>query len=110
MNVNDYQQQALAFANRTAMDTNARRLLNAALGLAGEAGECADLVKKWEFHGHDLDREKLKKELGDIAWYLALAATALDTDLSEILQGNLDKLTRRYPSGFSSEASINRKD
>ena len=58
--------------------------------------------------GHGLDKERLKKELGDIAWYLAEAATALDMDLEDILQANIDKLKRRYPEGFSCERSRTR--
>ena len=60
--------------------------------------------------GHELDKEHLAKELGDIAWYLAEAATALDMDLEDILQANLDKLRNRYPEGFSCEKSRNRRE
>lgn len=58
--------------------------------------------------GHPLDREHLAKELGDVAWYLAEAATALDLDLEDILRANLEKLERRYPDGFSTEKSVGR--
>jgi NTP pyrophosphatase (non-canonical NTP hydrolase) len=84
-------------------------LLNAVMGLCGESGEAIDIVKKQLFQGHDLDTEKLKKELGDIAWYLAEAASALDVPLEEIFQGNIDKLKKRYPEGFDSERSIHRE-
>ena len=57
---------------------------------------------------HDLDREKLAKELGDVAWYLAETAYALDLSLEQILRGNLDKLQKRYPKGFDADRSINR--
>ena len=66
-----------------------------------------------EFEGHPsvgVDTEKLKKELGDVAWYLAEAAQGLNVPLSEILQGNLNKLHGRYPNGFSSERSMNREN
>ena len=56
--------------------------------------------------GHNLDKDHLIKELGDRAWYLA---TALDVPLDTILQGNLDKLPKRYPDGFSINASINKQ-
>ena len=59
--------------------------------------------------GHDLDKEHLIKELGDIAWYLAEAATALDVPLETVFQGNLDKLRRRFPNGFDTQASVHRK-
>ena len=83
-------------------------LINGVMGLCGESGECIDLVKKHLHQGHELDRAKLAKELGDVAWYLAETAWALDLSLEEILRGNLDKLKKRYPQGFRAEQSINR--
>ena len=69
-----------------------------------------DIVKKWFAHGHELDKERLMKELGDVAWYLAEAATALDLSLEEILQANIDKLKKRYPDGFETKRSLVRLD
>ena len=69
-----------------------------------------DLLKKHRFHGHELNRDALIKELGDVAWYLAEAATALDVDLEEILIRNVEKLKARYPEGFSTERSVNRTE
>ena len=83
-------------------------LINGVMGLCGESGEAIDIVKKWFAQGHDLDREHLIKELGDIAWYLAETATALDVSLEEVFRGNIEKLQRRYPEGFDAEKSINR--
>ena len=83
-------------------------LINGVMGLCGESGECIDLVKKHLHQGHELDRAKLCKELGDVAWYLAETAFALDLSLEEVLRGNLDKLKKRYPQGFRAEQSINR--
>lgn len=83
-------------------------LINSVMGLCGEAGEAIDIVKKWLAQGHELDKAHLAKELGDIAWYLAEAATALELPLSDILQGNIDKLKRRYPDGFAVRASAER--
>ena len=80
------------------------------MGLCGEAGEAIDLVKKHLAQGHVLDKERLAKELGDIAWYLAETAHVLGYSLEEILQMNIDKLQKRYPNGFSVEQSINRKN
>jgi len=80
-------------------------LINSVMGLCGESGEAIDIVKKWLAQGHALDKAHLAKELGDIAWYLAEAATALDLSLEEILQANLDKLKKRYPQGFDSDRS-----
>ena len=67
-----------------------------------------DIVKKWMAQGHELDIAHLAKELGDIAWYLAEAATALDIPLEDILQANIDKLKKRYPEGFEIKRSLAR--
>lgn len=81
-----------------------------ALGLAGEAGEVADLIKKGVFHQHGLDHEKLKKELGDVLWYVAALCTRLGFTMSEVMQANVDKLMTRYPAGYSAEASQKRDE
>lgn len=83
-------------------------LVTAALGLAGESGEVADHVKKFIGQGHHLDKNKLVEELGDLLWYVALASTALETDLEEIANINILKLKLRYPDGFSTDRSVNR--
>ena len=83
-------------------------LVNAVMGLCAEAGEATDLVKKHLFQGHELKKEELVKELGDVAWYLAEAATALDVDLSVILEKNIEKLKQRFPKGFDAERSMYR--
>lgn len=85
-----------------------KALLNAALGLAGESGEVVDHLKKNLFHKHPLDIGKVKKELGDILWYIAEACFALGLDLEDVASTNIDKLLKRYPDGFSVERSINR--
>lgn len=108
MNVNEYQKQAMSTLN-PALDKK-DVLINSVMGLCGESGEAIDIVKKWLAQGHELDREHLAKELGDIAWYLAEAATALELSLEEILQANLDKLKKRYPQGFSTEDSLRRSE
>ena len=107
MTVNEYQKLAMTTLNPELSKKDV--LINSVMGLCGESGEAIDIVKKWLAHCHELDREHLKKELGDIAWYLAEAATALDMDLEEILQANIDKLKKRYPQGFSAADSINRR-
>ena len=84
------------------------RLINGLMGLNGEAGEAIDILKKHLFQGHPLDSEHLAKELGDVAWYLAVSADALGYSLEEILQMNVDKLRARYPDGFEAERSVNR--
>jgi NTP pyrophosphatase (non-canonical NTP hydrolase) len=75
------------------------------LGLTGEAGEVAELLKKGLGHDHGIDREKLKKELGDVLWYVAVLAWYNDTTLAEVMQQNIDKLLARYPRGFTVEES-----
>lgn len=106
MTLTDYQRLAArTMASRKQSDLN---LAVAGLGLTGEAGEVADLVKKTIGHGHALDRDKVLEELGDVLWYLAMMATLLDVDLATVAQANIDKLMRRYPDGFSTERSMNR--
>ncbi len=107
MLVNDYQEKAMTTLN-PALDKK-DVLINSVMGLCGESGEAIDIVKKWLMQGHELDKEHLIKELGDVAWYLAEAATALDVPLETILQGNLDKLRQRFPNGFDTQASVHRK-
>lgn len=77
------------------------RLLVQTLGLCGEAGEVADMVKKAAWHGKPLDLTKLQSELGDVLWYVADLATACGLSLEEIAAGNVAKLERRYPHGFT---------
>ena len=108
MQVNDYQKAAMATLN-PALDKK-DVLINSVMGLCGESGEAIDIVKKWLMQGHELDREHLIRELGDVAWYLAEAATALAVPLEAVFQGNLDKLRQRFPNGFDTEASVNRKE
>lgn len=106
MEINKYQELAMTTLNREL--TRKEVLINSVMGLCGESGEAIDIVKKWMAQGHELDKEHLAKELGDIAWYLAEAATALDLPLEDILQANIDKLRKRYPEGFETQKSLNR--
>ena len=106
MKVNDYQKKALRTLNPSL--SKSEILINGVMGLCGESGEAIDIVKKHLAQGHKLDRENLAKELGDVAWYLAETAYALDYDLESIFQMNLDKLAKRYPHGFEKEKSIDR--
>ena len=108
MTINEYQALAMTTLN-PALDKK-DVLINSVMGLCGEAGEAIDIVKKWLAQGHTLDRAHLAKELGDVAWYLAEAATALDRPREDILQANIDKLKRRYPDGFRTEHSLARRE
>ena len=101
MQVNEYQKAAMATLD-PALDKK-DVLINSIMGLCGESGEAIGIVKKWLMQGHELDREHLVRELGDVAWYLAEAATALDVPLEAVFQGNLDKLRRRFPTALTPE-------
>ena len=107
MTINEYQEEALR--TESGMSKEYPRLLNGLMGLNGEAGECIDILKKHLFQGHELDKEHIAKELGDVAWYLAVSASAIGYDLETILQMNVDKLRARYPKGFDSNLSQHRK-
>lgn len=108
MTINEYQQLAMTTLNPALSKDEI--LINGVMGLCGESGEAIDIVKKWFAQGHELDREKLIKELGDVAWYLAEIAHAIGVPLEDVLKRNIDKLKERYPEGFKTKDSINRKD
>lgn len=106
LKMNEY--QALAQVTAGAGGDGEKRLMVAALGLTGEAGEFADQVKKKVAHGHTISLEEMADELGDVLWYIAEAASSLGLTLDDIAAGNVVKLAIRYPEGFSQERSINR--
>lgn len=108
MTANEYQALAMRTLNPE-LDKKAV-LINGVMGLCGESGEAIDIVKKHLAQGHDLDREALIKELGDVAWYLAETAYALDVPLEEVLRRNIDKLRVRYPEGFDADRSVGRTE
>ena len=108
MTINEYQKLAMTTLNPELSQKDV--LINGVMGLCGESGEAIDIVKKWLAQGHELDKEKLAKELGDICWYLAETATALDLTLEDIMSANIEKLKRRYPDGFDSARSISRTE
>ena len=107
MTINEYQALAMRTLNPALSGKDV--LINGVMGLCGEAGEAIDLVKKHLAQGHPLDREALIGELGDVAWYLAETAYALDVDLETVLSKNIEKLRGRYPEGFASERSVHRE-
>ena len=107
MTLDEYQRLA---ARTIGTRTPADQLSNMALGLAGEAGETADMLKKHLFHGKPLNHDDVVKELGDVLWYVAGMATAIGISLDDVAQRNVDKLLARYPDGFSAEASAQRAD
>lgn len=105
MTINEHQTAALRTAQTDKFPAS-DLLINSALGLCGESGEVADLVKKHLFQGHDLDLNHVAKELGDISWYLAVGAYAIGLDLESIFRMNKEKLEARYPDGFSADRSL----
>ena len=111
MNANEYQQLAkrtlLTKPDRTYSDQETMLVWNA-IGLAGEAGEVAELVKKGVFHNHSVDVNNITKELGDVMWYVAGIASTLGLNLDDIMEKNIAKLKARYPNGYSSAESVNR--
>ena len=122
MTGNEYQKAALRTASinsdrimllrklkKAGLTDKALLLWNGVLGMGGESGECEDMVKKHLFQGHPLDLEHMAKELGDVAWYLAVTAHAIGYDLEEIFQMNIDKLRARYPDGFDENRSLHRQ-
>ena len=106
------------FAQRIAIlqdqDFPTERLLTAAVGMSAEAGEFTEIIKKIIFQGKPVNEENLfhlKRELGDIMWYVAQACMGLGTSLDEIMEMNVEKLVARYPGGeFDVHYSENRKD
>ena len=108
MTINEYQKLAMTTLNPSLSRQDI--LINGVMGLCGESGEAIDIVKKWLAQGHELDRDAVAKELGDIAWYLAETAYALDIPLEDVFRANIDKLRQRYPEGFDSIRSRERRE
>lgn len=107
MTFEQYQRMAQRTANER---TQSGKIENGVLGLCGESGECADILKKYYHQGHDLDRDHMAEELGDVLWYAAELAAGLGLTLDEVAARNIAKLRRRYPEGFDAERSRNREE
>lgn len=108
MTLNEYQRLAQRTARKDISPDD--HLMNGILGLSGETGECADLVKKCFYQdGRDI-REKLLDECGDVMWYLAEIASAMGWDLDDVAEHNIAKLRYRYPTGFSADRSLHREE
>ena len=108
MEGNKYQE--LAMRTNRPEATQEQNLINGCLGLSGETGEVCDIVKKCMFQGHELEKERIADELGDVLWYIALTAKGIGYSLNDIMEYNIDKLKKRYPNGFEKERSINRAE
>jgi NTP pyrophosphatase (non-canonical NTP hydrolase) len=103
MNFEQYQQ----LSERT-IDKTKDNKANFSLGLAGEAGETVDIIKKYLFHGHQINHEKLENELGDVLWYVSAICSEFNINLEDVAKTNIKKLKERYPEGFEESKSINR--
>ncbi len=108
MDFQEYQNLAQRTANGSL--TRRQKMLNGAMGLCGESGEVIDIMKKHLAQGHPLDRGRILEEVGDVMWYCAELATALDANLEDVAHDNIMKLKRRYPDGFDPEHSIHRME
>ena len=108
MTLNEYQALAQRTSNRAL--TADGHLVNGVLGLAGEAGECADLVKKHYYQDGRAIVHMLEDELGDVLWYVAETAAALGVTMEDVARHNVEKLRRRYPEGFEAERSLHREE
>lgn len=108
MTFDEYQALAQRTSNKEL--TKGEHVVNGALGLCGEAGEVADIVKKAYMQGHHFDREHIMKECGDCLWYVAEMAAALGVSMDAMAQMNIEKLKKRYPNGFEVDKSQHRKD
>jgi NTP pyrophosphatase (non-canonical NTP hydrolase) len=107
MDLKQYQQEVA----RTCATSDSQETVKMALvGLQDELGEVAGPLKKWLWHGHAINLNHLEDEIGDVLWYLSTLCNAVGVSLDDALQGNVEKLRRRYPDGFSSERSINREE
>ncbi|TCO69534.1 nucleoside triphosphate pyrophosphohydrolase family protein [Marinisporobacter balticus] len=108
MKLNDYQKKAMR--TDVKLEDEKQNILNAAMGMSGEAAETLEHMKKVLFQGHKLDKAKLIEETGDVFWYVAKMAEALGIDLSCIASYNIAKLEARYPKGFEAKRSIDRDE
>ena len=108
MNAQDYRREIDRTMNEEL--TFKEKLSMLGMGIAGEAGEIVDSLKKVVYHGHELDREDLVKELGDLLWYITHLMKCFEITDEEVREKNIAKLRERYIEGFSEEASRNRKE
>ena len=105
--MNEYQHLAARTINKDLPDNE--KEYHALHGMVSEIGEIHGIYQK-QYQGHVAEADHLKKELGDLLWFIAEYCTANGWNMSDIAKGNIKKLMARYPEGFSSERSLNRKD
>lgn len=112
MRTNDHRssQRLMEFSSIPNQRFDVAQLFNATLGLSGEVGEFNDNVKKMLFHSKSFDERQLKRELGDVLWYVALICNTFHWELDEIARTNIHKLESRYPDGFDVMRANNREE
>lgn len=110
LTVDDYQRAALRTVNPETVKEPFELVKNGVLGLSGETGEVADILKKYLYQNHDFDTTAFIEELGDIAWYLAICCEGLGVKMSTVFNANISKLKSRYPYGFDKARSISRNE
>jgi NTP pyrophosphatase (non-canonical NTP hydrolase) len=106
LKANEYQQLACVTKNKKLNTPDS--IANYSMGIAGESGELVDYIKKYLYHGHDFDLDHVRKELGDVLWYVAVLADTVGIPLDQVMEHNINKLRARFPEGFSEAASRNR--
>jgi NTP pyrophosphatase (non-canonical NTP hydrolase) len=107
MTGNEYQRLAARTIGKKMTETDVE--YHALHGMVGEIGELHSIYQK-DYQGHDVEESHLKKELGDLLWFIAEYCTSWGWKLDDIMQMNIDKLKARYPEGFSTEKSLHRKE
>lgn len=107
---NRYQELTMRTCSGVGRATKDNLILQGVMGMSGESGEALDLVKKHLFQGHELDKDHLARELGDVLWYVSTCAVGLGMTLEEVMSMNISKLSARYPEHFDPSLSIHRKE
>jgi NTP pyrophosphatase (non-canonical NTP hydrolase) len=117
MTIEEYQEKAMRTANHDIESISYRKdsetmikIDHALIGMVTEIGELADAIKKFEYYGQPLDRENIKEGLGDIMRYWSLAIDSMGFNVQEVLNYNIEKLSKRYPDGFNEKSASERKD
>ena len=106
MDIREFQRVSTRTLNKEL--SKEQQVSNMIFGANGELGEVTDILKKFLFQGHKLDKQHLAEEIGDTLFYIVNLCTIYNLDVEDILQGNVDKLKKRFPEGFDAERSINR--
>ena len=106
MDIKEFQNKSTRTINHDL--TTEQLISNMCMGISGETGEVIDIIKKYLYQGHELNKEHVTEELGDVMFYITNLATLLGIDMQDVLQNNVDKLLKRYPDGFDINKSVNR--